>query len=283
ISNVVDVTNLVMLEFGHPLHAFDLDKVRGRAIVVRPAREGERLKTLDGVDRALTTDDLVICDGEGPVALAGVMGGGESEITAATKRVLLECAYFDPRGVRRAARRHGLHTESSHRFERGVDWGDTRAALARAAYLVSTLADAIAAEPAKLVEARPLARRTVALRDARLVSLLGVPVERDEIVGVLGRLGFVQREHAVDGATSWEAPSFRPDVAREVDLIEEVGRVRGYDGIPTSLPAIRASRDAAPRAGLARRAREAAVALGLSEAMTYSFVSPKDLEGVGAP
>ena len=131
ISNVVDVTNLVMLEFGHPMHAFDLERVRGRAIVVRRASAARSCGRSTASTARSPTTISAICDGEGPVALAGVMGGGESEITAQTQRVLLECAYFEPRGVRRAARRHGLHTESSHRFERGVDWGDTRAALAK--------------------------------------------------------------------------------------------------------------------------------------------------------
>jgi phenylalanyl-tRNA synthetase beta chain len=282
ISNVVDVTNLVMLEFGHPMHAFDLDKVRGSAIVVRRARAGEKLRTLDGVDRALSEDDLVICDGEGPVALAGVMGGGESGISATTERVLLECAYFDPPGIRRAARRHGIHTESSHRFERGVDWGDTLEALASAASLVSSLARATPLKDVSIVEQRALARYAVALRHARLCALIGMDVERDEVQGILGRLGFASRSSQA-GIDVWEVPSFRPDVSREVDLIEEVARVRGLDAIPTTLPAIRPSRDAAPREALARRARIAGVALGLSEAMTYAFVSPRDLEAVGAP
>jgi phenylalanyl-tRNA synthetase beta chain len=295
ISNVVDVTNLVMLEFGHPMHAFDLERVRGRAIVVRRCLRGEKLRTLDGVDRALTDDDLAICDGEGPVALAGVMGGGESEITTQTQRVLLECAYFEPRGVRRAARRHGLHTESSHRFERGVDWGDTRAALAKASALVTSLAGGVA-RATQIVEARPLARRTVALRQDRLDGLLGAPVDPQEAHGILTRLGFASRsasqgperpaEAAIQAPAShevWDVPSFRPDVAREVDLIEEVARVRGYDAVPSTLPAIRPSRDAAPREALARRARSAAVAIGLGEAITYSFVSPADLATVGAP
>jgi phenylalanyl-tRNA synthetase beta chain len=298
ISNVVDVTNLVMLELGHPMHAFDLDRLRGRAILVRRARAGERMKTLDGVDRALDVDDLVVCDAEGPVALAGVMGGGESEISASTQRVLLECAYFDPRAVRRTARRHGLHTEASHRFERGVDWGDTRVALARAASLIGGLAGATAVAPARLVEAKPLARKTVTLRHRRLSELLGVDVEATAVHGILGRLGFVRRSSEAaeidalettvpvrgDGALDvWEVPSFRPDVAREVDLVEEVGRVRGYDAIPTVVPSVRASRDAGPRQALARRTREAATSLGLSEAVTYSFVAPRDLEAVGAP
>jgi phenylalanyl-tRNA synthetase beta chain len=282
ISNLVDVTNLVMLEFGHPMHAFDLDKVRGAAIVVRRACAGEKLRTLDGVDRDLDSDDLVICDGEGPVALAGVMGGGQSGIGATTARVLFECAYFDPPGIRRAARRHGIHTESSHRFERGVDWGDTRAALARAVSLASSLARATPVKDVSIVLARPLARRLVALRHARLCALVGAQVEPAETHGILDRLGFESRS-SQSGVDAWEVPSFRPDVAREVDLIEEVARVRGLDTIPTTLPAIRPSRDAGPREALARRARAAGVALGLSEAMTYAFVGAKDLEAVGAP
>jgi phenylalanyl-tRNA synthetase beta chain len=282
ISNVVDVTNLVMLEFGHPMHAFDLDQVRGRAVVVRRAREGEPLRTLDGVDRKLTADDLVICDAEGPVALAGVMGGGNSEITSATRRVLLECAYFDPRGVRRAARRHGLHTESSHRFERGIDWGDTRTALARATSLVASLAGATAIAPIRFVEATPLARRTVALRHERAGAVLGATIERSFAHTTLGRLGFACRA-SEPGMDVWEVPSFRPDVSREVDLVEEIGRVRGYDALPAERPAVRASRDAGPVQALVRRAREAAVASGLSEAVTYAFVSARDLERAGAP
>ena len=296
ISNVVDVTNLVMLELGHPMHAFDLDRVRGRAIVVRRARPGEKLRTLDGVERALAPDDLVICDGEGPVALAGVMGGGDSEITSSTQRVLLECAYFDPRGIRRAARRHALHTESSHRFERGVDWGDTRAALARGSQLIATLARATAVQPAVVVEAQPLARRTIALRQDRQRALLGIEIKEEEARGILGRLGFARRAPHPAGASldpeatalppreeRWEVPSFRPDVTREVDLIEEVARVHGFEAIPALLPAVRPSRDAAPREALARRARRAAVEMGLSEAITYAFVSPGDLVAVGAP
>jgi phenylalanyl-tRNA synthetase beta chain len=287
ISNVVDVTNLAMLEFGHPMHAFDLDKVRGRAIVVRRAKAGEKLRTLDGVDRVLVDDDLVIADGEGPVALAGVMGGGDSEIGPTTRRVLLECAYFEPRGVRRAARRYGLHTEAGHRFERGVDWGDTRAVLARARRLVVDLAGAVAAGPAEVTEARPMQARTVTLRNERIRDVLGLAIEPADAGAALTRLGFsareVQERASRPGVEVWQVPSFRPDVSREVDLIEEIARVRGFDAIPAELPAIQASRDAAPRQGLVRRAREAARGLGLSEAVTYSFVSPGDLAAVGAP
>jgi phenylalanyl-tRNA synthetase beta chain len=209
------------------------------------------------------------------------MGGHSSEITAETRRVLIECAYFDPRAVRRAARRHGLHTESSHRFERGVDWGDTPQVLVRTASMVAELAGAGAVKEQRIVEARPLARRTVPLRHSRLVGLLGTDVPQVEAGGILLRLGFTPR--AGQGADAWEAPSFRPDVSREVDLIEEVARVRGFDTIPETLPPVRASRDSAPIGGLARAAREAGVAMGLSEAITYAFLSPRDLKAIGAP
>ena len=271
-----------MFEFGHPMHAFDLDKLRGARVVVRRARAGERLVTLDGVERELSSDDLVICDGEQPVALAGVMGGGKSEISASTSRVLLECAYFEPRGVRRAARRHGLHTESSHRFERGIDWGDTLAALSRATALAADLSGATALGQPRIFEARRLTRTTVTLRHDRLTSLLGADVNPGGAHAILDRLGFVCRT-TQPGVESWEVPSHRADVSREVDLIEEVARVRGYDKIPTELPAIRPSRDAGPRQALLRRTREAAVAMGLSETITYGFVAPRDLETIGAP
>jgi phenylalanyl-tRNA synthetase beta chain len=283
ISNAVDVTNLVMLEFGHPMHAFDFDKVRGGRIVVRRALEGEKLVTLDGVERALSLDDLVICDAVGPVALAGVMGGGKSEITASTSRILLECAYFEPRGVRRAARRHGLHTESSHRFERGVDWGDTAAALARASMLLAKWTGATALEPPLVHVGRALVPHTAVLRHERLRALLGADVSHGDAHGILDRLGFRCLASRPGGIDTWEVPTHRSDVAREVDLIEEVARVQGYDSIPTELPAIPPSRDQGPREALARRVREAAVTMGLSEAITYSFVAPSDLEGVGAP
>jgi phenylalanyl-tRNA synthetase beta chain len=282
ISNVVDATNLVMLEFGHPMHAFDLDHVRGRRIVVRCARAGEKLRTLDGIERTLSEDDLVICDGAGPVALAGVIGGSESEITAETRSLLLECAYFDPPGIRRSSRRHGVHTESSHRFERGIDWGGTPVALARAVSRVQASAGAILAAPPRVFEARALSRRSVTLRHAHPGALLGAPVPPAEAADVLFRLGF-SRSSTKDDRDDWVVPSFRPDVSRAADLVEEVGRVRGYDRLPATLPRLRASRDAGPRQALARRAREAATALGLSEAVAYAFVSGRDLEAVGAP
>src|SRR2546430_1272073 len=161
ISNAVDVTNIVLLEYGHPMHAFDLDRVRGGRILVRRAKDGEKLVTLDGIERSLVSDDLLICDGEGPVGLAGVMGGANSEINPSTQRILLECAYFDPRTVRRTSRRHGLRSESSHRFERGIDWGDTRSALDHAASMTARLGNGKVSRGIVMNDAKPMTRAKV--------------------------------------------------------------------------------------------------------------------------
>jgi phenylalanyl-tRNA synthetase beta chain len=282
ISTVVDVTNIVMLESGHPLHAYDLDRVRGAKIVVRRAHAGEKLVTLDGVDRALHADDVVISDGEGAVGLGGVMGGGDSEISAKTKRVLIECAYFDARAIRRAARRHGMHTEASHRFERGVDSGDNAAVVARARELILALAGGSAAADVMMTVGSVIPKRRASLRGARLAQLLGAPVDRAESRAILEKLGLVRIGESGD-ADEYELPTHRPDLAREEDLIEEVARVRGYDEIPSVLPAIRPTLEAPSPEMIVRRVRAAAVELGLSEALTYEFVSPRALEIVGAP
>jgi phenylalanyl-tRNA synthetase beta chain len=292
ISNVVDVTNVVMLAWGHPMHAFDLDRVRGNKIVVRRAKEGEKLTTLDGVERTLVADDLLICDGphgEGPVALAGVMGGASSEIQADTKRVLFEVAWFDPRGVRRTGRRHGMHTESSHRFERGVDPGDVAQVLEDAVAMTLALAGGKRAAgrihvQGTRIEAEPTPpqRRALKLRARRLPELLGVDVPFGEAVAILERLGceIVAKD---DASVDVLAPTHRPDLLREVDLVDEVVRMRGMDTVPALLPAVRASRDVGGHEELARRAREAAVSVGLSEAITYAFTSARALEVLGAP
>lgn len=289
LSNVVDVTNLVMMEQGHPLHAFDLDKLVGQAIHVRLAREGEKVVTLDGAERALVADDLVICDGaEGggkPVALAGVMGAGNSEIDDATTRVLFECAWFEPRGVRRTARRHGLHTESSHRFERGVDRGSVRPALERAAALTLDLAGGAAADGVLDVLSRPYVPRRVFFRAAKIADVLGVEVDHGEAAALLRRLGCEVAPWSGEGAratTEVVLPSHRPDLSIEVDLVEEIGRCRGYDAIPAIVPTIPAQ-PARYDGWLERRARHAARELGLSETISYSFTSPRELAAVGAP
>jgi len=285
ISNVVDVTNLLLFEVGQPLHSFDLDRVRGGRILVRRAEPGEPFTTLDGVARTLDADDLVIADAEGPSALAGVMGGAVSEIHDGTTRVLLEAAYFSPRGIRRTSRRQGLASDSSHRFERGVDYGGLERALDRATVLVAELAGGAVVRGAVHARGALPEVPTLRLRSRRLDALLGVPVPFDEATGILDRLGFAVEEVTEEGTgpvARVRGATFRPDVKGEHDLIDEVSRIRGFDIIPTRLPAIVAQ---PPRSSgkLVREVGRIAVELGLSEALTYAFTSPAELAAVRAP
>lgn len=278
IDAVVDATNLVLYETGHPIHAFDLARLRGPEIVVRTAAEGERMHTLDAQERALTTDDLLICDAGGPVAIAGVMGGQDSEIRGDTTSVLIEVAYFDPRSVRRTSRRLGLHTDASHRFERGVDPNAVPWVMRRATSLIASLANAAAAPIARDVYPARVEPRQIELEPRHVDRLLGVAVEDAEIRAALEGVGCTI---APSERAGWRisAPTWRPDLTRPEDLIEEVARVRGYDTIPTTLPRVLPSgRGVAQRPKLARRLREVAADLGLLEAINFAFVSPADLE-----
>ncbi len=283
IDNVVDVTNLVLQELGHPIHAFDLARVRGPRVVVRLAAEGERMATLDGEERSFTADDLLICDGGGPVAVAGVMGGADSEIRKDTRDVLIEVAYFDPRSIRRTSRRLGLHTDSSHRFERGVDPHGVPWAMRRAASLISSLAGGAAAPTARDVYPTPIGERAIALRPTHVGRLLGLDVPEAKVRGALEAVGCAISPAEGEG---WRvsAPTWRPDLGRPEDLIEEVARTIGYDAIPTELPRVLPSgRGLAPNLRAAWRLREAAADLGLLEAVNYSFVSRSDLEAARVP
>lgn len=280
INNVVDVTNLVMLETGQPLHAFDLAEVKGARIVVRRATDGEKLLTLDGAEQTLTADDLVIADAERPLALAGVMGGEHSGVHATTRDIVLECASFEPRGVRRTARRLGFHTESSHRFERGTDLVAVADVAALAVSMFTALAGGATADGLVDVYPVPYAPTPIPLRPARVGELLGVDVSREESVRVLTALGCAVRD---DGdALSVTSPAHRSDLVREVDLIEEVARVRGVDQIPPLLPPTRGARAGATRDWKVRRKlRETLTALGLDEAIHMVFTSRDDLTRVG--
>ncbi|HEY6107094.1 MAG TPA: phenylalanine--tRNA ligase subunit beta, partial [Anaeromyxobacteraceae bacterium] len=281
ISNAVDATNFVLLELGHPLHAFDLDRVAGAQIVVRAARAGEKMVTLDGVERSLTPDDLVIADRDRPSALAGVMGGGDSEISAGTTRLLLESAWFQPQGVRRTARRHGLHTEASHRFERGADPGMVVPALDRCAALVAELCGGTVRRG--VVDAHPRRHRAVQvpLAWARPGQILGMPVARQEARRVLGALGFSVARSTPKGVV-FRVPSWRPDVSREEDLVEEIVRHMGYHAIPETLPSAASENPVLPHeAQVTERVRQALEAAGFCEAVNFSFVAPQDLAGLG--
>ncbi len=281
ISNVVDVTNLVMLEQGQPMHAFDLSLVGGHTIVVRRAHEAEALKTLDGATHGLTAEDLVIADASRALALAGVMGGEHSGITDATRTIVLESAYFDPRGVRRTSKRHAIHTESSHRFERNVDPNGIPRALARAVALISELSGGelvgapIDEYPATLVG------RTVTLRHARVRDILGIDVPPARTEAILRALDFgVTRIDPTLIAVA--VPLHRPDVEREIDVIEEVGRIHGFDRIPGLRPPTSGARAGARRDYALRRAlRERLAGLGLDEAVNFAFISPREIEAAG--
>jgi phenylalanyl-tRNA synthetase beta chain len=283
ISNVVDATNYVLLELGHPLHAFDLDKVAGHEIVVRSARPGEKITTLDGKERALVEDDLLIADRDRGSALAGVMGGADSEISGGTSRVLIESAWFAPSGIRRTSKRHGLKSEASYRFERGADPGMVLAALDRCAALVAELAGGTVR--GGIVDAHSRLHRApeVRLRWSRPGELLGMPVARDEARRILSGLGFAERASDGEGAT-FAVPSWRQDIAIEEDLVEEIVRTKGYDAIPETLPRLASATPALPPdAEALLRVRDALEAAGFSEAVNFSFVAPKELEPLRRP
>ena len=271
ISNIVDVTNYVLLELGQPMHAFDAAKLANNEIRVRTARDGERLKTLDGQDRALTADMLVIADGVRPVGVAGVMGGGDSEVTDSTRSIVLESAYFNPLSVRRTSRKLGLKTEASTRFERGTDRMLPGTALRRALALLEQIG---AGKPRGTViagSATDIALRVVPLRRDRVSALLGVAVADDQISRILVSLGF-DVTAAPDG-WSVTVPARRVDVMREVDLIEEIARHNGFDKIQGRFPALRQpSAEMDPRITRARQLRAVMTGAGFSEANSFGFI-----------
>jgi phenylalanyl-tRNA synthetase beta chain len=234
INNVADVTNYVLMELGHPLHAFDLSRLKQQRIIVRRAKPGEPLRTLDGAQRTLTRENLVIADGVHPVALAGVMGGEESEISPSTRAVLLESAWFEPVSIRRTAQSQGLHTEASHRFERGADIEMAPLALDRTAGLIQEIAGGEILQGMIDVYPQPWHPRPLVLGRGEITRILGAEVPEVEIERILRGLGF-QVERG-DGE-SWRVsvPSFRVDVSREVDLVEEVARHAGYDRLPARI------------------------------------------------
>ncbi len=282
INDVVDATNLALMLTGQPLHAFDLDKLRGPAIVVRRPRAGERIVTLDGQDRALAVDDVVICDAERPVALAGVMGGLDTEVTATTTRILLESAAFDPARIRRTARRVGLHSEASQRFERGVDpnAGVTLASDACARWIAQWTGAKVALPSLVDCYPRPIAPRELALRPARTERVTGMALPAAEQARILRALGIEVRE---EGALlRCSVPTFRPDLTREIDLVEEIARVHGYDEVPATLPRSTMAPVPPDRAGLAAESvRDALAALGLAETVSFAFVAPERIAALG--
>jgi len=307
INNVADATNYAINELGHPTHAFDLDLLEGGTIIVRRAREGEMLKTLDGVDRKLTTEDLVIADATKPVALAGVMGGFDTMITERTKNVLIESAWFDPWTVRSMAKRHLMHTDASHRFERGADYEITPLACDRVAELILASAggelhgeriDAVARKPE---------RAPIPLRHSEIKRNLGIDIADRAVERILRRLGFgitlgnadrtgnrgpstrtevLAQDDNFDmprtAAFSVQVPSWRLDVEREIDLLEELARIYGYNNFPNTLPAFSGGVVELPDAAKNEKLRDTMLALGYNEAISITFVSEEEARTFGS-
>jgi len=300
INNAADATNYAINELGHPTHAFDLDLLEGGTIIVRRAQDGEFLRTLDGVGRTLTSDDLVIADAKKPVALAGVMGGFDSMISEKTKNVLIESAWFDPASVRRTAKHHGMHTDASHRFERGADWGITPMACDRVAELILESAGGELEGEHIDVVARSLERPPIALHRSEIKRILGIDLSEQGIESILGKLGFsvkpglpheaatvrsvptVGSEGAhpavVEAVSEYSVtiPTWRLDVEREIDLLEELARIYGYNRFPNTLPAFAGAVVALPDEQKNAKVRETMLALGYDEAISITFMSEQD-------
>ena len=294
INNVADATNYTLMEMGHPTHAFDLDLLEGGKIVVRQAVHGEKLKTLDGVERQLHPGDLVIADAVKPVALAGVMGGWDTMITPNTRNVLIESAWFDPATVRRTARRHSMHTDASHRFERGADWSATTLACDRVTELVLETAGGKLAGYNDAV-ARKVSHEPIQLERSELRRILGQEIPEADVTRILRRLGFGLTETRAnsDGAPeegvrlailqppdayTVEIPTWRMDVEREIDVIEEVARVYGFNNFANTLPSFSGGVIELPHVLPESKTRSRLLALGYDEAVSPTFISVDDAQ-----
>jgi len=282
INNIVDVTNYLMLEWGQPLHAFDLDQVAKRKIIVRNAKPEEPFTTLDGKDHTLSSEMLVITDGERPVALAGVMGGLNSGVTEFTKHVLLECAYFDPGSIRSTSRKLGIQSESSYRFERGTDWGNLINVLDRAAALIASHSGGTVTKGKIDVFPHPKRTDPVPLRPTRVNQILGTDLPPQRMENILVGLGFEVKERS----DSFEVipPTVRHDITREIDLIEEIARHYGYDKIASSLPRIQVKSVLPTRLQRTERIVQNYLRTsGFSESINYSFMNPQLLDHLRFP
>jgi len=279
INNAVDATNYTLWEMGKPTHVFDLDLLDGRKIVVRRARDGEVLKTLDGVERKLTSEDLVVADAKKPVGLAGTMGGFDTMITERTRNILIESAWWDPVTVRKMSRRHGLHTDASHRFERGADYDSTALSCDRVAeHILQSGGGELVGGPIDVI-ARRLDQAPVALHLSEVQRILGEELETSEILRILRRLGFVLiPEPGEEPEFTVQVPSWRLDVEREIDVIEEIARLHGYDKFANTLPAYVGAVVELPDAEKEKKLRTSLLALGYDEAISLTFISHQAAE-----
>jgi len=273
INNIVDITNYVMVALGHPLHAFDMDRVSGQTIIVRRGKAGETMKTLDGEMRKIDPDTVVIADAQHAVGLGGIMGGFESEITSSTRNVLLECAWFDPSIIRRTARRLGMKTDASYRFERRVDPNDTLAVISEAARMIVESGGGIAEAPIDVVAAE-VKPKTIRLRATKLDEASAGSIGIGYALDLFRRLGF-EAEQAHDGLLV-TVPTYRGDIHEEMDLVEEVLRFFGLNNVPATLPRMTIGDVRREATDVAEDAiRDVLVGCGLSEAVNYSFIRPE--------
>jgi phenylalanyl-tRNA synthetase beta chain len=279
ISNAVDATNYILWEIGKPTHVFDMDLLEGGKIIVRKARDGERLKTLDGVDRKLTSEDLVVCDAKKAVGLAGVMGGYDTMITERTRNVVIESAWWDPGIVRKMSRRHGLHTDASHRFERGADFESTVLSCDLVAQMILETGGGTLQGDVVDVVSKRMDQAPVVLHVSDVHRILGGSLDRGQIFRLLKRLGFLVVPEGQDEArVRVHIPSWRLDVEREIDVIEEIARLHGYDKFENTLPAYSGSVVELPHAAMDAAFRTRALALGYNEAVSLTFISHADAE-----
>jgi phenylalanyl-tRNA synthetase beta chain len=282
ISNAVDATNYVLWEMGKPTHVFDMDLLEGGRLVVRKAKNGEKLKTLDGVERTLTSEDLVVADAKRPVGLAGVMGGFDTMITDKTRNILIESAWWDPVTVRKTSRRHGIHTDASHRFERGADFESTILSCDLVAVLILESGGGELAGDVVDVVSRKLDQAPVVLRISEVRRILGGDLEEGHILRILKKLGFNAIPAGLYGGEFFvHIPSWRLDVEREIDVIEEIARLHGYDKFENTLPAYSGAVVEAPQAAMDAEFRRRALALGYDEAVSLTFISHADAETFG--
>ncbi|NPV74253.1 MAG: phenylalanine--tRNA ligase subunit beta [Pelotomaculum sp.] len=282
ISNIVDVTNYVMLELGQPMHAFDYELLEGGHIIVRRAREGEKITTLDGVERQLAPGMLCITDPSGPVAIAGVMGGQATEVTGKTASVLLESAFFNPISIRRTSKVLGLRSQASLRFEKGIDIGGCARASARAAQLIVEMGAGEAVCGSVDAYPAPVLEKKIALRPARVNYVLGVDIPKEEAGSILSRLQFKVQDAGEELLVT--VPTHRVDVSLEIDLIEEIARLHGYNQVPGTLPYGLSTHGIETREQLfTARIRDLLAGSGLYEVVTYSFTHPRVFDNMNLP
>jgi len=279
ISNAVDATNYVLWEIGKPTHVYDMDLLEGGQIIVRKARAGEKLKTLDGVERKLSTEDLVVCDAKKPVGLAGVMGGYETMITDKTRNIVIESAWWDPITVRKMSRRHAIHTDASHRFERGADFESTVPSCDLVAQMILESGGGELQGDVVDVVSKKVDQAPVVLQVSEVRRILGGNLDAGLILNLLKRLGFLLIPEGLDDQEfRVQIPSWRLDVEREIDVIEEIARLHGYNKFPNTLPAYSGAVVELPHAAMDAAFRRRTLALGYNEALSLSFISHADAE-----